>query len=103
MLVLDQHHVMPVISEVIHIVEAARIHPKSFLQHDFALIDVLQFFVEIRIGFAVADAADDEFMQVTVGPAKRSLKYKMQLRQLDGFGHDETAPNRRNHVEQFDF
>src|ERR1700730_3324224 len=93
---------MPVIPEVVHVIKAARIHTESFMQNYVSLI-VLEFFVEIRIRFAVPGTVDHELVQMAVRPPERRLKYAVKFGQLDGLGHEETPPYRRNHVEQLDF
>jgi len=101
-LVLDQHHVMPVIPEVINVVKAARVYAEGLVQQDASLIDVLEFVLKIRIRFAVPNAADDELVQMAVRPTEGGLKDLMQPEQLDGFRHDDAAPNRWSHIEEFD-
>ncbi len=102
-LVFDDHDVMPVIFEVIHIVEAASIDTESCAQRNASLINVIEVLVGIRIRFAVSHPANDELMQVTIRPADRNLKHLVQFGQLDRRRNDQTTPYRWDDVEQLDF
>jgi len=75
--ILDHHDVVPVVAEVVNIVEAARVQPESFHKCHVFLVDVLEFFGRVWIQIAIPNAADDELMQVTVGPSERGLKDPM--------------------------
>ena len=72
--ILDHDDVVPVVAEVVNIVEAARVKPESLHKCHVFLVDVLEFFGRVRIQITIPHAADDELMQVTVGPSKRGLK-----------------------------
>src|ERR1700685_3785427 len=84
MLVLDNRDVMPVVTEIVNVVEAARVHAECFVQYDAALLNVFDFVGKIRIQFGVTYTADDELVQVTVCPAECDLKDLMQFGKLDG-------------------
>ena len=45
--------------------------------------------------FAVTPAADDEVVQVLVGPAHGELHHMVQLRNRDLLGNQESPPDRR--------
>ncbi len=69
------------------------------------MIDVLQFIrqIWIWIWIRVANAADDELMQMAVGPTEGGLKHRMQFRKLDGLGHGNAAPYARGYTEELNF
>ena len=54
---LDQDRVMPVIAEVVDVIEAARLATQGGTQHDAALVHLLQFVVPFGVGLGVAQAA----------------------------------------------
>ena len=53
---------MPVIPEVVYVIKAARIYAESSMQQNVLLIDVLDFFLKVRIRFTVPHTVDDELM-----------------------------------------
>src|ERR1700676_3041829 len=101
-LVLDQHHVMPVIPEVINVVKAARVYAEGVVQQDASLIDVLEFVLKIRIRFAVPNAAADELVRSAVDPREVGSRDVMQPEHLEGLRHDDAPPNRWSDIEEFD-
>ena len=88
MLILDDHDVMPVVAEVIHIVKTTGIHTERLIQCDATFVALIEFCCIIRVGIAVGDAGDDKLVKMAVGPTEGNLQDPMQFRQLDCLGYD---------------
>jgi hypothetical protein len=56
----------------------------------------------LRIHRTIAQPADFEFVQVTVGPTHRPLEHAMQLRQLQVLRNENPTPDRRLDATQGD-
>src|SRR5690606_13825739 len=93
---------MPVISEVVHVVEAARIRPQRSRQLDVSLIDVSELSRKVGVGCAVAYAADHELMQVIVRPSHARSKHAVELRERHVAGNEDAPPHARFDAEQLD-
>src|ERR1022692_552831 len=100
--IFDDRDVMPVVAEVVDVVEAARLESERIEKDDLRLVDVPKFLGPIGIRIGILDATDDELVQVTVGPAERGLDRPIELRQLDGLGNDQATPDRRHYIQQLD-
>ncbi len=64
--IFDDRDVMPVVAEVVDVVEAARLESQSIEKGYLRLIDVPEFISQIGIRMGILDATDDELVQMTV-------------------------------------
>jgi hypothetical protein len=93
---------MPVVAEVIDVVEGARFEAERIEKDDPRLIDALKFLGPIGVRIGILDATDGGLVQMAVGPTERGLDHSVELWQFDGLWNDQAAPDRRHHIQQLD-
>ena len=84
---------LPAVAEIVFIADRDANREREIAQPNGAFVDdVLSVF---RIGFAVAFAAQGEFMQVAILPFHHGLNNTVQLLEREAFGHLDTPPDAR--------
>src|SRR5437016_5231880 len=99
--IFDDHDVVPVVTEVVEVVKATRLMTDGVGENNSPLVELLKFLRPLRIVWAVAFAAENELMQVAVGPAHTGLQDAMQPRELQVLGNEHSSPYPRGDLQQF--
>ena len=93
--VFDDHDMVPAVAEVVEVVKTSRLIADGLGENDSLLIELLELLGPVRIVGAVAFAAENELMQVAIGPAHAGLQDVVQPRELQILGNEQSSPNPR--------
>ena len=93
----ELNDVLPAIAEVVLVHECEMLRSVEIDQSHFGLVEAsgvaIEFGLADLLKITIAEAADEELMQMVIPPAEGSLDDVMQLAKVKGPGDDKAAPD----------